>query len=229
MSQETRKDARAKIVSLNVRYKSATVDEFIENHSYDVSKGGVFIKTATPFAAGTLLKFEIRIAGDVSVIGGVGRVVWTRRSTSSYRPKGTRSRRSKKEQQKRGRTSRLRLPRPPLQQSQPCRSRKRRSPRLWHRRLRSLAPSPSLPSRSRRFYPRLLRLSLRHGSLFRTLLRRRSSRQQRRRPLPLRRLPCRAQPLPSIRRQRRRRRRRSLPASSPRRAGRTCRPRKSGR
>ena len=78
MTEETRKDARAKIVSLNVRYKSATVDEFIENHSYDVSKGGVFIKTATPFAPGTLLKFEIRIAGDVAVIGGVGRVVWKR-------------------------------------------------------------------------------------------------------------------------------------------------------
>ena len=31
MDQDTRKDKRAKIVSLNVRYKSATVDEFIEN------------------------------------------------------------------------------------------------------------------------------------------------------------------------------------------------------
>ena len=31
MSQDTRKDKRAKVVSLNVRYKSATVDEFIES------------------------------------------------------------------------------------------------------------------------------------------------------------------------------------------------------
>ena len=44
MSQDTRKDKRAKVVSLNVRYKSATVDEFIENHSHDVSKGGIFRK-----------------------------------------------------------------------------------------------------------------------------------------------------------------------------------------
>jgi len=43
MTQDTRKDPRAKIVSLNVRYKSATVDEFIENHSHDVSKGGLEI------------------------------------------------------------------------------------------------------------------------------------------------------------------------------------------
>src|SRR5450432_3953602 len=68
MSQDTRKDPRAKIVSLNVRYKSATVDEFIDNHAMDVSKGGIFIKTSTPFPQGTLLKFEIRLAGDQSVI-----------------------------------------------------------------------------------------------------------------------------------------------------------------
>jgi uncharacterized protein (TIGR02266 family) len=61
-----------------VRYKSATVDEFIDNHASDVSKGGIFIKTSTPFPQGTLLKFEIRLAGDQSVIAGVGRVVWKR-------------------------------------------------------------------------------------------------------------------------------------------------------
>ena len=49
MTQDTRKDRRVKIVSLNVRYKSATVDEFIENHAHDVSRGGIFIKTGNPF------------------------------------------------------------------------------------------------------------------------------------------------------------------------------------
>jgi uncharacterized protein (TIGR02266 family) len=90
MTQDTRKDKRAKIVSLNVRYKSATVDEFIENHSHDVSKGGLFIKTPTPFPPGTLIKFEIRIAGDKSVIAGVGRVVWKREAgqAAGERPAG---------------------------------------------------------------------------------------------------------------------------------------------
>src|ERR1700733_13010450 len=78
MAEDTRKDARAQIVSLNVRYKSATVDEFIENHAHDVSKGGIYIKTANPFPAGTLLKFEIRLSSDQAVITGVGRVVWKR-------------------------------------------------------------------------------------------------------------------------------------------------------
>ncbi len=90
MSQDTRKDRRVKIVSLNVRYKSATVDEFIENHAHDVSRGGIYIKTANPFPPGTLLKFEIRLASDQAVIAGVGRVVWKRDagSANGERPAG---------------------------------------------------------------------------------------------------------------------------------------------
>jgi uncharacterized protein (TIGR02266 family) len=83
MTQDTRKDRRVKIVSLNVRYKSATVDEFIENHAHDVSRGGIFIKTANPFPPGTLLKFEIRLASDQAVIAGVGRIVWKRDAGAS--------------------------------------------------------------------------------------------------------------------------------------------------
>src|SRR6186997_1370535 len=78
MAEDTRKDPRAKVLSMTVRYKSATVDEFIENHSHDVSRGGIFIKTASPFPPGTLLKFEIRIQEEQAVLAGVGRVVWKR-------------------------------------------------------------------------------------------------------------------------------------------------------
>lgn len=78
MSQETRKDPRAKVLSMTVRYKSATLDEFIEHHSYDVSRGGMFIKTPKPFPPGTLLKFEVKIGEDQRVMQGVGRVVWKR-------------------------------------------------------------------------------------------------------------------------------------------------------
>ena len=90
MNQDTRKDRRVKIVSLNVRYKSATVDEFIENHAHDVSRGGIYIKTGSPFPPGTLLKFEIRLASDQAVIAGVGRVVWKREAgtASGERPAG---------------------------------------------------------------------------------------------------------------------------------------------
>ncbi|HMR80369.1 MAG TPA: TIGR02266 family protein, partial [Polyangiaceae bacterium] len=63
---------------MTVRYKSATIDEFIEHHSHDVSRGGMFIKTPSPFPPGTLLKFEVKIADDQKVMQGVGRVVWKR-------------------------------------------------------------------------------------------------------------------------------------------------------
>ena len=82
MASDSRKDNRTKIVSLSVRYKSATVDEFIDNHAHDISPGGMFVKTPKAFVPGTLLKFEVRIAGDISVISGVGRVAWKRDAES---------------------------------------------------------------------------------------------------------------------------------------------------
>ncbi|HMI83573.1 MAG TPA: TIGR02266 family protein [Polyangiaceae bacterium] len=90
MAQETRKDPRAKVLTMTVRYKSATVDEFIEHHSHDVSRGGIFIKTPSPFLPGTLLKFEIRIADETAMLQGVGRVVWKRDTagTGSDKPAG---------------------------------------------------------------------------------------------------------------------------------------------
>lgn len=72
-----RKDKRAP-VSLKVRFKSATVDEFIEQYSKDLSRGGVFIKSNTPMAVGTLLKFELQLKDESRLINGVGRVVWKR-------------------------------------------------------------------------------------------------------------------------------------------------------
>jgi uncharacterized protein (TIGR02266 family) len=90
MAQDTRKDPRAKVLTMTVRYKSATLDEFIEHHSHDMSRGGMFIKTPSPFPPGTLLKFEVKIAEDKKVMQGVGRVVWKREPTeaSESRPAG---------------------------------------------------------------------------------------------------------------------------------------------
>jgi uncharacterized protein (TIGR02266 family) len=83
MAQDTRKDPRAKVLTMTVRYKSATLDEFIEHHSYDVSLGGMLIKTPSPFPPGTLLKFEVKIADDQKLMQGVGRVVWKRETADS--------------------------------------------------------------------------------------------------------------------------------------------------
>ncbi len=74
---DTRRDKRAP-VALKVRFKSATLDEFVEQYAQDISRGGAFIKSKKPMAVGTLLKFEFRLQDDSSVIRGVGRVVWQR-------------------------------------------------------------------------------------------------------------------------------------------------------
>ncbi|HET6340459.1 MAG TPA: TIGR02266 family protein [Polyangiales bacterium] len=74
---EMRKDRRAP-ASLKVKYKSATVDDFIEQFGSDVSRGGIFIKTKKPLEAGALLKFEFQLQDGSAVLHGVGRVAWRR-------------------------------------------------------------------------------------------------------------------------------------------------------
>ncbi|MBK8171553.1 MAG: TIGR02266 family protein [Sandaracinaceae bacterium] len=82
MAADTRKEKRAP-VSLKVRFKSATVDEFIEQYSVDISTGGLFIKTKSPMPIGTLLKFEFQLKDESRLIHGVGRVVWKRDETQA--------------------------------------------------------------------------------------------------------------------------------------------------
>ncbi len=74
---DARKDKRT-LLSLKIRYKSATLEDFIERYSCDISRGGVFIKAKKPLAVGTLLKFEFMLQDESTLIHGVGRVVWRR-------------------------------------------------------------------------------------------------------------------------------------------------------
>jgi uncharacterized protein (TIGR02266 family) len=74
---DARRDKRT-LLSLKIRYKSATLEDFIERYSIDISRGGVFIKAKKPLAVGTLLKFEFMLQDQSTLIHGVGRVVWRR-------------------------------------------------------------------------------------------------------------------------------------------------------
>ena len=74
MAADTRKDKRAP-VSLKVRFKSATLDEFMEQYAKDISRGGVFIKSKQPMPIGTLLKFEIQLKDKSPLIHSMDRVV----------------------------------------------------------------------------------------------------------------------------------------------------------
>ena len=77
MTKDTRRDKRTPI-ALKVRFKSATVSEFIDHYSQDISRGGIFIKSKSPMPVGTLLKFEFQLKDNSPLIQGVGRVVWKR-------------------------------------------------------------------------------------------------------------------------------------------------------
>ena len=87
---ENRKDQRAKVPAMSVRFKSATVDEFIEQPASNVGRGGMFVTSSAPFPAGTLLKFELRADGEAAPMAGVARVVWKRDAgdATAERPAG---------------------------------------------------------------------------------------------------------------------------------------------
>lgn len=88
-TNKSRKDMRA-VVSLVARYRSPTTFEYANESCSDVSVGGMFIKSAAPAPAGTLLKLECEPdSGDTDAkIRGVARVVWLRRETNEHGPSG---------------------------------------------------------------------------------------------------------------------------------------------
>jgi uncharacterized protein (TIGR02266 family) len=82
---EEKKDQRVKAPVLRAKYKSRTLDEFIEKYSRDISRSGMWIKSPKPPALGTLLKVEILLEDGSPVISAVGRVV-KRRDESEAGP-----------------------------------------------------------------------------------------------------------------------------------------------
>jgi uncharacterized protein (TIGR02266 family) len=65
-------------ITLKIKFKSNSLDQFIERYSVDVSRGGIFIRTKEPLPVGTTLRFEFQLQDGSSLIGGEGTVVWNR-------------------------------------------------------------------------------------------------------------------------------------------------------
>jgi len=80
---EEKKDQRVKAPVLRARYKSRTLDEFIEKYSRDISRSGMWIKSPKPPALGTLLKVEVLLEDGSPVISAVGRVVKRREESEA--------------------------------------------------------------------------------------------------------------------------------------------------
>jgi uncharacterized protein (TIGR02266 family) len=77
MPDERRKALRAHIPSVRVIFESTT-GERVEAELLDVSKSGLFIRTAKPLAIGKRLSLEVQAVADVAAWSALGRVVWTR-------------------------------------------------------------------------------------------------------------------------------------------------------
>lgn len=63
---------------LKVRCKSGTVEDFTARYAVDFAHDGVFVKTRSPFAVGTSMRFEFQLKDGTAILGGRGRVAWTR-------------------------------------------------------------------------------------------------------------------------------------------------------
>jgi uncharacterized protein (TIGR02266 family) len=77
MDQPTSKEPRGP-VSLRIKFRSASLDQFIERYGVDVSRGGIFIRTREPLAVGTQLRFDFQLQDAAPLLAGEGTVVWIR-------------------------------------------------------------------------------------------------------------------------------------------------------
>src|SRR5262245_17986761 len=70
-------------VNLRIKFRSESIDQFIERYAIDVSRGGIFIRTRDPLAVGTLLKLDFQYQDGSSLMAGEGTVVWIREYDAS--------------------------------------------------------------------------------------------------------------------------------------------------
>ena len=64
------------IVRLQLRYPDENT--FIQRFSANVTRGGIFIASRSPFAVGTVIAFEISLLAGPPMLGGSGKVAWVR-------------------------------------------------------------------------------------------------------------------------------------------------------
>ncbi|HEX7508875.1 MAG TPA: TIGR02266 family protein [Polyangia bacterium] len=72
--------AESNAITLRIKFKSASLDEFIDRYGVDVSPGGIFIRTKQPVDVGTSLQFDFTLADGSPLLAGLGTVAWVRES-----------------------------------------------------------------------------------------------------------------------------------------------------
>jgi len=77
MDQNPPKEPRSP-VNLRIKFRSESLEQFIERYAVDVSRGGIFIRTREPLAVGTQLKLDFQYQNGGPLMAGDGTVVWIR-------------------------------------------------------------------------------------------------------------------------------------------------------
>jgi len=75
-------------ISITAKFKDATDSTFVEAPCYDISKGGMFIRTTTPLPIATEFNFECRGDGLVKDFTGIAKVAWWRKQEDTFGPPG---------------------------------------------------------------------------------------------------------------------------------------------
>ena len=63
---------------MRIRLRHSDLDAFVEKFAPNVTRGGVFLATRPPQPVGSLVAFEVQLAGGAVVLSGQGRVIWVR-------------------------------------------------------------------------------------------------------------------------------------------------------
>jgi uncharacterized protein (TIGR02266 family) len=66
------------VITLRIRFKSETLERFIERYGGDLGPDEVFVRTRQPLAGGTPIAFEFTLNDGSPLLDGRGTVIWTR-------------------------------------------------------------------------------------------------------------------------------------------------------
>src|SRR5688500_19181011 len=65
-------------ITLRIRFKSETLEKFVQRYAADIGPAEFFVRTREPLAVGTLLNFEFTLNDGGPLLSGRGTVAWTR-------------------------------------------------------------------------------------------------------------------------------------------------------
>src|SRR5579872_2844376 len=79
MPDDRRKSRRVRLSGVRVAFESAS-GEVHEADAANLSREGVFVRSATPLAVGKRLSLDIKVTGEPAPWAALGRVVWVRQA-----------------------------------------------------------------------------------------------------------------------------------------------------